>query len=79
LARECQVTLYKVVMNAMQNEAPKILRAAEKLKQGGQDKQAAVVAALAGTAQAKKVIASKGPDKVNEGLISDLIFIKVED
>jgi hypothetical protein len=78
LAYECQVTLYKVVMNAMRNISPKILRAASKLKQGGKNKAASDVASLVGDKAAQKIVSMRGPASVKEGLISEIILIKVD-
>ena len=77
LAYECQVTLYKVVMNAMRNISPKILRAASKLKQGGKNKAASDVASLVGDKAAQKIVSMRGPATAKEGLISEIILIKV--
>ena len=64
-------------MNAMRNISPKILRAASKLKQGGKNKAASDVASLVGDKAAQKIVSMRGPATVKEGLISEIILIKV--
>jgi hypothetical protein len=63
----------------MQNQAPKILNAAEKLKQGGNNRAARVVAQLVGDKAAQKIAGATPPGPINEGLISELILIKIEE